>query len=63
MASERRMLIVRSEDACPIKERFIDRRLKELGLHRAAWPRPLGPHRRLAAGERFTLRLDARGVA
>jgi hypothetical protein len=53
MATERKTLVLRGEADCPQRARHIDARRKALGLHRAAWPRVNGPHKRLAAGERF----------
>jgi hypothetical protein len=63
MATERKSLILRGQEDCPVRAKYIDRQLRVLGLRRAAWPKASGPHKRLEAGARFTLRLDAKGAA
>lgn len=53
MAIERKTLVLRSDADCPVRARHIDRKRRELGLQRAAWPRVNGqPHLRMTPGEK-----------
>jgi hypothetical protein len=61
--SERRSFIPPSAEADPVREKYIDSKLKALRLLGKQWPKATGPHKRLAAGERWVFRDDARGVA
>jgi hypothetical protein len=52
--SERRSFIPPSAEADPVREKYIMRRLRALGLARAAWPKPQGlAHPRLTPGEKM----------